>query len=228
MARNILVFDLDDTLYPERQFAVSGFAAAEAWAARELGVRGLAEEMTRLLDDGHLGSLFPVVLGRFAPGHSPEHLEAFIDAYRTHEPRLSLFEDAAAVLEQVAPSGPIGLITDGSHGVQMAKVRALGIEPRFQHIVYTHALGGRAFSKPHPRAFELTEAALGGPGDRFVYIGDNPAKDFVAPNARGWTSVQVERPHRIHKLAETANGGEPQHVIDDLRQLTGVLRTLGD
>ena len=47
----VLVFDLDDTLYPERDFALSGFKAAERWASAELGLApGLAREMTRLLD----------------------------------------------------------------------------------------------------------------------------------------------------------------------------------
>lgn len=225
MGRTILVFDLDDTLYPERQFALSGFAAAEAWAQRELGVSGLVGEMTRLLDDGHLGSLFPVVLRQFAPDHTPAQLEAFIEAYRSHTPTLSLYEDAAAVLSELQDGRPLGLITDGAHTVQMAKVKALALEPRFHHVIYTHALGGRAFSKPNPRAFELTEQALGRPGDRFVYVGDNPAKDFVAPNARGWTSVQVLREHRIHKHAVTAAGGQPHHVIDDLRALKQIIAT---
>ena len=34
MSHLVLVFDLDDTLYPERQFALSGFQAAGRWAKR--------------------------------------------------------------------------------------------------------------------------------------------------------------------------------------------------
>ena len=40
MSDLVLVFDLDDTLYPEREFALSGFRAAGRWAAAELGVEG--------------------------------------------------------------------------------------------------------------------------------------------------------------------------------------------
>jgi hypothetical protein len=35
MSDLVLVFDLDDTLYPEREFALSGFRAAGRWAAAE-------------------------------------------------------------------------------------------------------------------------------------------------------------------------------------------------
>ena len=221
-----LVFDLDDTLYPERQFAVSGFRACAGWLARDHGVAtsdNVVEHMTRLLDDGHMRALFEIVLGDNIGAYSPATLEAFIDIYRLHEPEISFYHDTEDVLAHYEARGPLGLITDGQPEVQSSKVRALGLEPRFAHIVYTSGLGGRAFAKPHPRAFEVTEAALGQPGDRFVYVGDNPAKDFVAPNLRGWTTVQVLRPQRIHARAKMAEGGAAQHVVETLAALPDLL-----
>ena len=150
MSDLVLVFDLDDTLYPEREFALSGFRAAGRWAAAELGIDGLDAEMTRLLDDGHLGKLFTIALAEKAPSHTPEQLAGLLEAYRNHEPQLVLFEDAAWALSHFADKARLGMITDGTHAMQARKVAALGIAPRFQEIVYTHALGGREFSKPHP------------------------------------------------------------------------------
>ena len=204
-----------------------GFRACERWLEQEHGHTGIVDEMTRLLDDGHMRALFDIVLRSRVPHSSEAMLEAFIDIYRWHEPEIGLYADAAHVLEHLEEAGePLGLITDGQHEVQASKVRALRLEPRFAHIIYTGALGGRAFSKPNPRAFELMEAALGQAGDRFVYIGDNPAKDFVAPNTRGWVSVQIHRPQRIHARAQTAEGGAAQHVIDSLAELPGLLEEL--
>ena len=70
------------------------------------------------------------------------------------------------------------------------------------------------------------EAALAGDGGPFVYVGDNPAKDFVTPNARGWISVQVHRPQRIHARAQTAPGGAPQHELASLDELPALLADL--
>ena len=225
MSELVLVFDLDDTLYPERQFALSGFAAAERWAAAELGIEGLAAAMTRLLDDGHLGQLFAMALAEKLPGHRSEHLAGLLEAYRGHEPELALFEDAAWALARFAGAAKLGLISDGTHRMQAKKVAALGIGAHFQSIVFTDALGGRAFSKPHPKGYELVEQALGAAGCRLVYIGDNPAKDFIVPNARGWTSVMVHRPghRRIHAAARTADGGAPHHTIASLTELPAAL-----
>jgi putative hydrolase of the HAD superfamily len=223
----VIVFDLDDTLYPERQFALSGFKAAGAWAEAQLGIAGLAIDMTRLLDDGHLGELFGMALAGKLPEHTPEHLAGLLEAYRNHEPELALFEDAAWALSHYAGQAKLGLITDGTHHVQARKVAALAIAHHFGQIVYTHALGGRAFSKPHPMSYEMVEQTLGGAGSRLVYVGDNPSKDFVVPNARGWTSIMVDRPQarRIHAGAAVAPGGAPHHTIASLAELPALLRT---
>ena len=220
----IIVFDLDDTLYSEREFAISGFRACERWLEREHGVGDIVAEMTRLLDEGHMRSLFELVMAARVPGLGPKGVEEFIDIYRLHDPEIALYPDAVWALDHFGRQGPLGLITDGQVEVQSSKVRALGIGERFKHIVYTSGLGGRTFSKPHPLPYEQMEAALAkGGGDRFVYIGNNPAKDFITPNARGWTSVQVLRPNRIHARAATVEGGAAQHVIETLAELPRVL-----
>jgi putative hydrolase of the HAD superfamily len=223
-----LVFDLDDTLYPERSYALGGFRAAADFARDAWGLADLAPEMTRLLDTGVLGPLFKQVLQVAKPDATADDLAAFVRAYGRHTPALTLFPDAAAVLDHYAASGPLGLITDGHAKTQVAKVAALGIGPRFQSIVYTGALGpDRAFHKPHPKAFALTEKALsqdgGGTDCRFVYVGDNPAKDFAAPNARGWITVQVVRAGGIHGAPAAIPGGEAQHRVTSLMELPAIL-----
>lgn len=223
-----LVFDLDDTLYPEREFAVGGFKAAAAWAQSKLGVNVSVERMVTLLDDGHLGKLFGIVLEDAMPDHSDDDLKQMLRAYGAQTPSIALFADAADALAHWQRRGPLGLITDGHAKTQQSKVGALALSDTFAHIVYTGSLGAdRAFHKPHPRAFELMETALGAAGDRLVYVGDNLAKDFVAPNALGWRTVLVDRPHhrdfRIHKSAVAPAGGDPHHVIADLGELVRVL-----
>jgi putative hydrolase of the HAD superfamily len=225
MTKLRMIFDLDDTLYPEREFALCGFRAAAQWAKSQFDIDGLYADMTRLLDAGHLGRLFAMALEERLPGkHTPEHVAALLAAYRNAEAVLQLFADAEWALEHYASKGPLGLITDGTHAMQLKKVRALALEPRFDHIVYTDALGeGRAFAKPHARSFELIASLLPEHGCRFVYVGDNPAKDFVAPNALGWITVQVVRDGGIHDTRRVVPGGAAQHRIRALTELPSVL-----
>jgi putative hydrolase of the HAD superfamily len=230
MAALRLIFDLDDTLYPERSYAIGGFRAAATWASRELSVPDLTDDLTRLLDEGHLGRSFGIALAAVKPDHTPEHLKAMLKAYGAHTPDLALFDDAAHILDHYTTT-TLGLITDGHDKTQLAKVSALGIAPRFREVVYTGSLGpDRAFHKPHPRAFELMQAALRqSASDRFVYVGDNPSKDFIAPNSLGWTTIMVDRPHhrphRIHPLGDPPAGGAAHHTITTLLDLPDALAT---
>lgn len=228
MATLHIVFDLDDTLYPERDYAIGGFKAASAWAQKSFGVRDITDDLVKHLDDGHLGRSFSLALAAVMPDHQPEHLKGLFAAYATHRPSLRLFDDAALALARYRDRA-LGMITDGHAKTQAAKVAALDVGAHFDEIVYTGALGpDRTFHKPHPRAFEIIEERLRErPDDRFAYIGDNPAKDFIAPNGRGWTTVLVDRPRvrhlRIHPLVDAPEGGAPQAVIASLDDLGDVI-----
>jgi putative hydrolase of the HAD superfamily len=223
-----LIFDLDDTLYAERDYAIGGFRAAVAWARASLKADVSVDQMVELLDTGHLGQLFPKVLATALPAHTPDDLKGFVRAYGQHTPSLKLFDDAAAALDYWQTRAKLGLITDGHAPTQHSKIHALALQPRFAEIIATGALGpDRAFHKPHPRAFQMMQTALDTPGDRFVYVGDNLAKDFLAPNALGWLTVHIDRPHhrahRIHKNMASPDGGAPQETIPDLGELTRLL-----
>ncbi len=229
MADLKLIFDLDDTLYPERDFAVGGFRSAARWAEAELGASVDVDRMVALLDDGHLGRLFAIVLAEAKPDHTPDDLKAFVRAYGKQQPDIRMFPDAVEALPHWHARTDLGLITDGHAPTQHAKIAALLLGERFSHIIATGSLGpDRAFHKPHPHAFQLMQAELGKAGDRFVYVGDNLSKDFVAPNALGWTSIWIDRPHhrhhRIHKSAIAPAGGEPQVTIHDLSELERLLK----
>jgi putative hydrolase of the HAD superfamily len=220
-----IVFDLDDTLHSERDFAISGFRAAAVWAERNLGLSGLDGDLIAFLDQGHLGAVFELALRARKPSFAASELAGLRTAYHDHTPAIELYSDVAPVLAAIGT--PLGLITDGRATMQRNKVRALGLEQRFAEIVYTDALGpGRQFFKPHKLAYELIAQRLGGAGLRFVYVGDNPAKDFVVPNAMGWSSIMIERPNRIHAAANAAPGGAPRAVIRSLSELAATLETL--
>ena len=72
---------------------------------------------------------------------------------------------------------------------------------------------GRDFWKPSPRGFEKIGELLDVPHERCAYVGDNPAKDFVAPNALGWRTVQYVRAGQVHGENPPPEGGEPQVIV---------------
>jgi len=108
---------------------------------------------------------------------------------------------------------------------QNAKIDALGIRSLFDLILLTDAWG-REFWKPHPRAFQAAVAHFGLEPGAFVYVSDNPAKDFLAPNALGWHTVRIRRPGGVYAGEVAPPGGEPRHTISTLDELVSCATAL--
>lgn len=218
-----VIFDLDDTLYPERAYAFSGFAAvAEAFADRLGDAGGLAGRMRRLFDTAHRRCVFNVLLEELARPADLELVNSMIEVYRAHRPRIALHLDADRSLRRLAGRFKLGLISDGPAAQQGAKIEALGLRPRFDEVILTDALG-EALAKPHPAAFLEMASRLAVAHRACVYVGDNAAKDFVAPNQLGWLTVRVLRADGFYRDAPPAIGGEAGRDIASLDELDSIL-----
>lgn len=213
-----VVFDLDDTLYLERDFVRSGFAAAERWLNRERGVAGFAECATRLFAGGLRGHVFDAALAELGVAVSPATIERLVAAYRGHEPVLSLPEDAVAALAWARRRLRLGLITDGFASVQVRKIRALGLEAQIPCRIVTDELG-REFWKPSPEPYHRVMQHFPGSAEGFVYVGDNPRKDFLAPRALGWRTVRIRRVGGEHADYLASPDEDAERAIDSLRTL---------
>jgi len=143
---------------------------------------------------------------------------AMIDCYRSHSPRIELLPDARRALDRWCPHFYTALISDGPLGMQERKVVALGLSERLSLIILTDRWGPE-YWKPRPRAFQLAEQASGQSGAACVYIADNAAKDFLAPNLRGWRTIHIRRPVAIYSDAVPPEGGCPEFQVDSLDEV---------
>lgn len=210
------VFDLDDRLYAERDYVRSGFAAAELLAIARLGIQGFADACWQSFLEGSRGRIFDEVLQSRFGIVDTEVVRDLVGVYRLHQPRIELYADARRILDRVGGLGlPMALITDGPSTSQRAKIEALALNAALSPLVVTAELGaGR--SKPHPAAFERVQSALGR-DKQFIYIADNPLKDFLAPNQLGWKSLRIQRASGLYsKAIEPTPAHAPQHVVGSL------------
>lgn len=126
-------------------------------------------------------------------------LKEYLQIYRSHKPTLSLSEDADITLKTLKTQGCVlGLITDGRSLQQRNKIKALGLYEYFEeeNIVISEEFGSEKpafvnyeyFMKRYPKI------------ETFVYVGDNPKKDFLAPNQLGWQTIcLLDNGQNIHK-----------------------------
>jgi putative hydrolase of the HAD superfamily len=212
----LVVFDLDDTLFPEREYVNSGFAAVDRAIRRRFDHHGFEEVARELFESGVRGCVFDEALLRL--GLSPDRptVEKLVEIYRNHVPAIRLFDDVPRALDQLDGRARRAIISDGPLPSQRRKVAALRLGLRFDPIVLTD-IWGRAFWKPHERAFQTVEAATGCTGSDCVYVGDNPTKDFLAPRALGWRTIRLRRPGCEHAGVEAEGAADVEcSVLDDL------------
>ena len=170
-----IVFDLDDTIYSEIEYVKSGFdAIADFFCDKELSKK--------------LWNLFVKdkknVYQRY--GFSKEECDKCIEIYRSHKPNITLSNETKTVLMALKTKGyKLGIITDGRPEGQWNKIHALGLEKIIDKIIITDELGGVEYRKPNPRAFKLIKEHFDLEYNEMVYIGDNPIKDFKAPQQLG-------------------------------------------
>lgn len=207
---SVIVFDLDDTLYPEREFVRSGFHAA-----------------ANFLDDSQSHELFEImwhyyqqgvvdVFSRIIAERSVEIPKTeLIECYRRHIPQLQLAPKVIALLDMLKVKGhPLGLITDGRSITQRNKIDALGLSKWGFEIAISEEIGA---AKPASTSFLRMQAIF--PDRPLVYLGDNPAKDFVAPNRLGWTTICLQASEtNIHEqdFSSLAEEYLPQYLIESL------------
>lgn len=214
-----VIFDLDDTLYSERQFAFSGFDAVADLLRRQAACPfDPAQRMRELFETPDRTRVFDCLLREMGVSASPEQVAAMVACYRHHEPRIRLYPDAERSLTRWRQRFKLGVISDGYQEVQQRKVAALGLPDKLDAIILTDAWG-REFWKPHPRAFETMQQTLGSEPAACIYLADNPAKDFVAPRRLGWQTVQVARRDSIYAGQSPPPGGEAVHTIASLDDL---------
>lgn len=218
-----VVFDLDDTLYLERDYAFSGMAAIGDWVEQKWGISGFEAELRRLWDDGIRTRTFDVALNNLNVALSEPEIQQMVACYRDHKPNITLQPDARRALEHLHKNYVLGLITDGYEAAQRGKIEALGIRKWIPHILITDTLG-RENWKPSHVPYRMMEEALALEGAECMYVGDNIMKDFVAAKERGWHTVQVSRPLRVHAHPpEIAPSHTPHYTAESLDALPMLL-----
>lgn len=175
-----VIFDLDDTLYSEKEYVASGFRSVsdyfgggyedKLWQYFEAGKPAIDELLKEL-------------------GRDNREMTA-LKVYRSHKPKIHLYDGVKEMLDKIRQKGiRIGIITDGRPEGQRNKIEALDLEKMVDDIIITDELGGVQFRKPCDIAFRIMANRWRiNPAD-IVYVGDNIAKDFQAPQQFGMKTI---------------------------------------
>ncbi|MES2796278.1 MAG: HAD family hydrolase [Bacteroidota bacterium] len=184
---NLIVFDLDDTLYKEIDFLKSAYLAISN--ILDLDNEILYDYMIKCYFEKK--DVFELLSKKYLITKSE-----LLGIYRNHKPvTLPTEINIKRVLNSFKKKGNfLGLITDGRSLTQRNKLVSLEIEKLFDLIIISDEFGSEKPCEKNYLMFERFEV------DRRFYIGDNPNKDFLTPNKLGWTTIcLLDNGKNIHK-----------------------------
>jgi putative hydrolase of the HAD superfamily len=187
-----VVFDLDDTLYPEHQYVLSGFRAVSNWLTTNGAVRGFYPVAKSLFREGKRGNIFNLALDQLDVVYDDKYIHKLIQVYREHQPVLSLYDDAKWAIDHFRQNKRLGIITDGYLVTQRNKINALNIAECFDAIICSDEFGRESW-KPSEVPYQKIMDAFKCKGEECVYVADNPAKDFITAKKLNWQAIQICR-----------------------------------
>ena len=217
----IVIFDLDDTLYDERSFVESGLRAVSQLGLESFGldVDASFSFMMRVSEADGRGRIFDDWLAEHGL-RTKRRVAECIKSYRYHLPDIIMPKPHRDLLERLRRSHPLYLVTDGHKIAQHRKVEALGIAPCFRRVFITHRFG-IAQAKPSLYCFERIKQSEGCDWSQMLYVGDNPAKDFVNLNKVGAVTIRVHT--GVHADVAAKPGFDATHHIERLTDFEPLL-----
>lgn len=210
-----VLFDLDDTLFSERDFLHSGWHAV----AHEAEKRGLVESAKAY----ELMTKAPDAFSSLHEAYPEFSIADMLEVYRNHMPDIHLKPGARQTVMQLRDAGAsVGIITDGRSISQRNKIKALGLDTLVDYIGISEETGA---DKHQALPFLHAEEHFG-KHRPYIYVGDNPAKDFAQANKLGWHTVMLRESSpgiNIHPQTFAGLNADcrPDFIINDL---PGVIR----
>lgn len=190
---NVIIFDLDDTLYKEIDFVQSAFREISGWLEGTYAIEGVYEVMIKTFHQGL--NVFSMINHDYS---LQIELEEYLCRYRNHVPRIKLEKEIATVLTMLSEKAcKLGILTDGRRITQNNKINSLELS---RYISNDNYIISEIFghSKPSLEGYQYFSQKW----DRanYYYVGDNTSKDFIAPNKLGWNTVcLLDDGRNIHK-----------------------------
>lgn len=202
-----IIFDLDDTLYSEKDYVRSGYKAVSDYLGG-----GYKEKLWHFFEEGK-----PAIDELLKELRREDAKAEVLKVYRSHKPDIHPYLGVAEMIAALKARGiKVGIITDGRPEGQRNKLEALGLD--VDDVIITDELGGIQFRKPCDIAFRIMITRWRLNSADVVYIGDNPTKDFQAPQQLGMRSLCFKNADGLYSTDGESGIKDITDVLDLIKE----------
>lgn len=217
----LLIFDLDDTLYYEKEYVLCAFRNVCRFLADRYkkSEDDLYKSCIDILDKYGRGKIFDMLC---ANNNIKHNIKELVNIYRGSEPSLKLYKDSQEILTWAKVNNiKTGIITDGCSVVQWNKIRALSLNDKIDKIIVTDDYG-EGYSKPNTRSYKEMLDFFKVDAKDSIYIGDNPDKDFIGAKSIGMKTIRIIRKNGDHIDKNADFYHKADDIIYDLNEISNL------
>ena len=213
-----VVFDLDDTLYPEKDFQQGGFRAVANFINQQGSFKITTNKITAL-NKKYPGQCFNMLIKQYDLSVSPDNLIAI---YHNHRPKISPFPGLTAVLAKLKKKYnlKLGLLSDCHLQSKTSKLKALKIQKFLDALIFTKQLGT---PKPMSLSYVMIKKRFKCPDASIIYVGDNEQKDFIGARKSGFITVKFKHKNSIHRKIRLDKEYRADYEIRDHQELFRII-----
>lgn len=217
-----LIFDLDDTLYNEKDYVLCAFKNVALYLSvkYKINYNALYNRACMLLIEKGRGKIFDILCREYG---IDENISTLVDIYRSTIPILKLYDDSIFILKKAIENKiKLGIITDGNSKVQWNKIKALNLDKYMDKIIVTDDYE-KGHSKPDKKPYIDMMNFLNVSADNCLYIGDNPNKDFIGAKKLAIKTVRIIREKGENRYLLKDKKHEADYVIRNLKELSNCI-----
>lgn len=212
-------FDLDNTIYDNRQYFLGAFKKIADYLAKKYNLpeKKIYNNSVKLWRKKT--SFYPYLFNdllRALKIKDDQALGLIIEIFNQYKGELTAYPDVISTLRKLKKQGYIlGIITDGNIKRQARKIRVLDIKSFFKLIVYSKETAEKPSKMPFLAAIEKLKV---NPSE-CLYLGDNPRVDFKGAKACGMKTARLLR-------GEFKNLSKDKYIDYEIKKFSEVLRLI--
>jgi putative hydrolase of the HAD superfamily len=220
--KKAFIFDLDDTLYREKDFVYEGFREVCKHLSKKYNLKEekLFKTTIEVLETQGRGKIFNILCEKY---NIKEDIKKLVNIYRNVKPKIELYEDAKYILDKFKNKFKLGIITDGKSSVQWNKIKALNLNKMVDKIIVSDDYG-KEYWKPNQHVFLEMARYFNIDPKQCVYIGDNPNKDFIGAKKIGFKTIRIIREEGEHMKTFLDKEYEAHYNIKKLVELEEIFK----
>ena len=195
----VIIFDLDDTLYTEHDYVLSGFKFVADFASNKFNISKsqMYDALVESFESRGRGKNFDYALKKL--GVDKYNINELVSAYRNHIPHIVLPRKAIKVLRDLKKDYTLCLLTNGWIEAQKRKAEKLDLKNYFDSIWYAQE-HGLQFRKPNKKYFFKIFSHYKVKPSEVLVVGNDLIEDIKTGKDLGCNTYLVEKPGDISQV----------------------------